>query len=613
MNTLQQKINKLHTEALNLPQEPGVYLFYNKENTIIYVGKAKNLKNRVSSYFNAHFDNYKTKILVNHILFFEHIIVETETDALLLENNLIKKYQPRYNIQLKDDKSYPWICIKKEPFPRVFQTRKLLKDGSKYYGPYTSVRLIRVLLNFFRHLFQIRTCKLDLTSQNIADKKFKVCLEYHINNCKAPCVGYQSSEKYNKSIEQIHNILKGNFSSVNSYLNNLMQEYARNLEFEKAQQIKDKLELLQKYQKKSTVLKLSGNYDVFSIISDEKNAYVNYLKIVDGAIIHVHTIELLKKLDEKDEEILAYAILEIIRNREINPSEIKEVILPFSLTLPYEHVKITLPKIGDKFKLLELSKRNAKYYRMDKIKQRNLLAGDRRTSDILKQMSKDLNMDELPQHIECFDNSNIQGTHPVAACVVFKNAKPDKKNYRKFNIKTVEGPDDFSSMEEIVYRRYAALLKEKKSLPQLIIIDGGKGQLSAAVKSLKKLDLYRKITIIGIAKRLEEIFFPEDPIPLYLDKTSRTLRVIQQARNEAHRFGITFHRKKRSNSFIKSFLEDIPGVGEKTIQNLYAQFKDMEGIKKANLHELEKVTGKSKAKKIIDYLESLEQKEEKNT
>ena len=595
-------ISRLKEEALKLPKEPGVYLFYNEKDIVIYVGKAKNLKNRVSSYFKDKFDNNKTKILVKHICRFEHIVVETETDALLLENNLIKKYQPRYNIMLKDDKTYPWICIKKEPFPRVFQTRNIIKDGSKYYGPYTSVRLVRVLIKMFCNLFQLRTCKYYLSAENISKNKFKVCLEYHINNCKGPCIGEQSEENYLKQIDQVHNILKGNFRPVKEYLTSIMKEYAKDTEFEKAQSVKEKLDLLQDYQSKSTVLtSSSGNFDVFSIVSDENLAYVNYLKVVDGAVINVHTVELVKKLNEPDDEILPYAILEIISGKQFGFDEIDEIIVPFGVNIPDNKIKITIPKIGDKLKLLQLSQRNAKYFRLDKVKQRTLTSADRHSSRILNTMKNDLKMKELPVHIECFDNSNIQGTNAVAACVVFKKAKPAKKEYRKFTIKTVEGPDDFASMEEVVYRRYKRLSEENKSLPQLIIIDGGKGQLSSAVKSLKKLRLYGKITIIGIAKRLEEIFFPEDPIPLYLDKNSETLKVIQNARNEAHRFGISFHRDKRSNEFIKSDLENIPGIGDKTIQELFKYFNSVKEISEVKSENLQKVVGKQKATRIYNY------------
>ncbi len=597
-------IENLKQEALKLPQKPGVYIFYNDKGTIIYVGKAKILKNRVSSYFSKNYDNTKTKILVRHIVKFEHIVVETETDALLLENNLIKKYRPRYNILLKDDKTYPWICIKNEAFPRVFQTRNVIKDGSKYFGPYTSVRMVRVLLRLLKSLFQIRTCNYKLTTENILSGKFKICLEHHIGNCKAPCVGKQTEENYNEQIIQIQNILKGNFSTVKAYLKDRMLQYSANLKFEKAQEIKEKLDVLQEYQSKSTILSSSsGNFDVFSILSDDDFAYLNYLKVVDGAVINVHTTEFKKKLNETDNEILPSAIIEIINKQQSGFEEIKEIILPFNSDYNFFNIKITVPKIGDKLKLIELSQRNAKYFRLDKIKQRTLVDSDRHKKRILNTMKKDLQMNELPVHLECFDNSNIQGAYPVASCVVFKNAKPSKKEYRKFNIKTVEGPDDFASMEEVIYRRYKRLKEEKSELPQLIIVDGGKGQLNSAVKSLKKLDLLGKITIIGIAKRLEEIFFPGDSVPLYLDKNSETLKVIQNARNEAHRFGITFHRNKRSKDFIKSELEKIPGIGKKTIEQLFSCFKSVKEISETEEKILEKCVGKSKSEIIFNYFQ----------
>ncbi len=592
----------LKNEAQNLPQEPGVYLFYNKENIVIYVGKAKSLKSRVSSYFVKNYDNNKTKILVKHIFKIEHIIVETETDALLLENNLIKKYQPKYNILLKDDKTYPWICIKNEPFPRVFQTRHIIKDGSKYFGPYTSVRLVRVLTQLFKTLFKLRTCNLNLSSEHIQAQKYNVCLEYHIQNCNAPCRSLQSETDYNVQIEHVQNILKGNFKSVKDYLKAQMETFSERMEYENAQKIKEKLQILNDYQSKSTVINSSkGNYDVFSIISDEKSSCVNYLKVVDGAVIKVHTVEFIKKLNEEDIDILPLAITQIISVQQFGFDEIDELIVPFPLDFGKNKLKITVPMIGDKQKLLELSQRNAKYFRLEKIKQRSLVSADRRYTEILNIMKADLRMDELPSHIECFDNSNIQGEQAVAACVVFKNAKPFKKEYRKFNIKTVSGPNDYASMEELIYRRYKRLSDEGKSIPQLIIIDGGKGQLNAAVNSLKKLNLYKKITIIGIAKRLEEIFFPEEKIPLYLDKNSPTLKIIQNARNEAHRFGITFHRDKRSKTFLKSELEKIPGIGKKTIQELYSFFNSLEEISTAEPEVLENVISIKRAKIIYDF------------
>ncbi len=536
-NTHENRIELLKRVALDLPELPGVYRFYDKEQEIIYVGKAKRLKQRVSSYFNKTQDRTKVVIMVRQIESIQFTVVETETDALLLENNLIKKHQPRYNVMLKDDKSYPWICIKNEPFPRVFQTRNVIKDGSKYYGPYTSIYLVRVLMELFKKLFTLRTCKFALTESNISQAKFQVCLEYHIKNCNAPCIRLQSEADYGLQISQIENILNGHFVSVKAYLTKMMNEYAANLNFENAQIVKDKLAVLENYQSKSTVVSPTvTNVDVFSITSDDDFAYVNMLKIVDGAIIQVHTAEFKKRLDETEAEILPIAMTEIIKNRMNSYTAASEFVVPFEVDFLYEKVKITVPKIGDKKKLLELSQKNVKYFMLEKHKERSLVDPDRHKKRILETMKTDLHLSELPVHIECFDNSNIQGTNPVAACVVFKDAKPSKKDYRKFNIKTVVGPDDFASMREIIHRRYKRLSEENESLPQLIIIDGGKGQLSAAVESLKELGLYGKIAIIGIAKRLEEIFFPSDSIPLYLDKNSETLKVIQQARNEAHRF-----------------------------------------------------------------------------
>ena len=583
-----------------LPDSPGVYLFHNDEGTVIYVGKAKNLKKRVSSYFVKTPENGKTRVLVKKIRDIKHIVVETEEDALLLENNLIKKYQPRYNILLKDDKSFPWIVIKNEPFPRVFQTRNLIRDGSIYFGPYTSAGMVRTLLDLFRHLYPIRTCNYNLSPENIKKKKYKVCLEYHIGNCKAPCIGAYSEEEYDKDIQQIKDILKGNISSVIKYLKDLMAEYSEKLEFEKAEDIRKRLDTLSSYQSKSTVVNPKMNdVDVFSFIEDETAGYVNYLKVVNGAIIQSHTMEFRKKLNESKEEILQMAITEI-RDRAKQLS--KEILVPFIPGVTFRESKFLVPKIGDKKKLLELSERNVKYYRLEKLKQ---IANSRkltRDQRILETMKEDLRLKELPVQIECFDNSNIQGHYPVAACVVFKNAKPAKKEYRHFNIKTVEGPNDFASMEEVVYRRYKRLLEEKKQLPQLIIIDGGKGQLGAAMNSLRKLDLQDKIAVIGIAKRLEELFYPGDPVPLYLDKNSETLKVIQNLRNEAHRFGITFHRNKRSSDFVKLQLENIPGVGEKTIHALYKKFRSFNKIKEATEDELTALLGKSKGKLIYSAL-----------
>lgn len=589
--------DNLKLQIQTLPNDPGVYQYYDKEDKLLYVGKAKNLKKRVSSYFTKKHDNAKTGVLVKKIHSIKHIVVATETDALLLENNLIKKYQPRYNVLLKDDKTYPWICIKKERFPRVFATRKLIKDGSEYFGPYTSFKTVNTLLDLIKGLYPLRTCNYDLSQDKIAAGKYKVCLEYHLGNCKGPCEGYQTNEAYNEQIAAIREILKGNFKSSLQGFKKLMMQYAENLQFEDAQRIKEKIEVLENYQAKSTIVnpKIS-NVDVFSIVTDESYAYINFLQLSYGSIIRSHTLEIKKKLDESDKELLEIAITEI-RNRFNSRS--KEVYVPFVVDLG-DKLKITIPKLGDKKRIIDLSERNAKYFRMERFKQEKITDPERHSNRIMKQMQKDLRLSVEPRHIECFDNSNIQGTNPVAACVVFKNGKPSKKDYRHFNIKTVEGPDDFASMEEVVYRRYKRLLDENEPLPQLIIIDGGKGQLSSALKSLDALELRGKITIIGIAKRLEELFYPGDKYPLYLDKKSETLKIIQQLRNEAHRFGITHHRNRRSKSALQTELETINGIGEKTIIDLMKAFKSVKRIKEASFEELEKVIGASKARKIYE-------------
>ena len=592
--------NNLKSVISVLPETPGVYLYYDDNGTVIYVGKAKNLKKRVASYFNKNQDNGKTRVLVKKIVNIKHIVVETEEDALLLENNLIKKYQPRYNILLKDDKSFPWIVIKNEPFPRIFQTRNVLRDGSQYFGPYTSVGMVRTILDLFRHLYPLRTCNYNLTEENIRNKKYKVCLAYHIGNCKAPCIGAYDEAKYNKDIQQIKDILKGNISSVIKYLKELMVTYSENMEFENAEDIKRRLESLSKYQAKSTIVSSKMNdVDVFSFIEDDSSGYVNYLKVMNGAIIQSHTMEFKRKLNEPKEEILQMAISEV-KNR--SKQLAKEILVPFIPMISFTGSSFIIPKIGDKRKLLDLSERNVKYYRLEKLKQQANSSKFTRDKRVLTTMKKDLRLNELPVQIECFDNSNIQGHYPVAACVVFKNAKPSKREYRHFNIKTVEGANDFASMEEVVYRRYKRLLEEKLALPQLIVIDGGKGQLGATMNSLRKLKLENKIAVIGIAKRLEEIFFPGDPVPLYLDKNTETLKVIQHLRNEAHRFGITFHRNKRSADFIKSELQNIPGVGEKTIHSLLKNFGSLNKIKKATLEQLSVTFGKSKAALIYNSL-----------
>ncbi|HEY5687774.1 MAG TPA: excinuclease ABC subunit UvrC, partial [Yeosuana sp.] len=532
------------------------------------------------------------------IVSIKHIVVDTETDALLLENNLIKKYQPRYNVLLKDDKSYPWICIKNERFPRVFSTRRVIKDGSEYFGPYTSMKTVSTLLDLIKGLYHLRNCNYDLSKEKIENGKYSVCLEYHLGNCKGACEGYETEEAYNENIKAIKEILKGNFKDSLSQFKIQMKQCAQNMHFEEAQKIKEKMEVLENYQSKSTIVnpKIS-NVDVFTIISDGSFGYVNFLQLSYGSIIRSHTLEIKKKLDETDQELLELAITEI---RQRFNSNSKEIYVPFEVDLGDE-VKVTIPKLGDKRHILELSLRNAKYYRMERFKQIKITDPDRHVNRIMAQMKTDLRLSVEPRHIECFDNSNIQGTNPVAACVVFKNGKPSKKDYRHFNIKTVEGPNDFASMEEVVYRRYKRLLEEDQPLPQLIIIDGGKGQLSSALKILDSLQLRGKIAIIGIAKRLEELFYPNDPIPLYLDKKSETLKIIQQLRNEAHRFGIEHHRNRRSKNALNTELETIPGIGEKTVVELLKQFKSASRVAKAKLDELESVVGVSRAEKIYSY------------
>jgi excinuclease ABC subunit C len=582
-----------------LPDSPGVYQYYDSEGKILYVGKAKSLKKRVASYFKDQHENGKTAVLVRKIADIKYILVNTELDALLLENNLIKKYQPRYNVMLKDDKTYPWICIKNERFPRVFPTRNVIRDGSTYFGPYASVKVMNTVLDLVRQLFRLRNCSLNLSEENIRAGKFKVCLEYHIGNCKGPCVAYESEEEYNETIAQIRDIIKGNISSVSRHLKTLMQQHIEKLEYEKAQVIKEKIDALEKFQSKSTVVSPTiTNVDVYSIISDEKTAYVNFLKVVNGSIIQGHTIELKKKLDESDEELLTLAIAEL---RERFHSEAKEIIVPLGISTEFPGISFLIPQRGDKKHLLDLSERNVDYYRREKQKQENLIDPERHTKRILETMKKDLHLLEEPRHIECFDNSNFQGAHPVAAMTVFKDCKPSKKDYRHFNIKTVEGPDDFASMEEIIYRRYKRVLEEQQSLPQLIVIDGGKGQLSAALTSLEKLGLRGKIAIIGIAKRLEEIYFPGDPIPMYLDKRSETLKIIQQIRDEAHRFGITHHRSKRDKATLKTELTEIPGISNGSAQKLLSHFKSVKRVKEATEEELSTVIGKAKGKVVAEF------------
>lgn len=583
-----------------LPSSPGVYQYFDKDNNLIYVGKAKNLKKRVCSYFNKDLSlSGKVRMMVSKIVDIKWIVVKSEFDALLLENNLIKEYKPRYNVNLKDDKTYPWICIKNEPFPRIFMTRNVIRDGSEYFGPYASVKMLHTLLDLIRQLYPRRTCSLALTEKNIEAGKFKVCLEYHIGNCLAPCVGKQTHEEYLSNIRNIRDIIKGNITQVRANLVSKMKDFAGNFQFEKAQLLKDKIEILDRYQSKSTVVNPAiHNVDVFSLAQDDQSGYVNFLKVVNGAIIQSHTIEIKKKLDETTEELLSIAIADLYTRF---ASDAKEIIVPTQPDFEIPGVIFTVPQRGDKKQLLELSERNAKYYQLDKLRQKELVDPERRTNRILETIKKDLRLKTLPVHMECFDNSNIQGTYPVAAMVVFKNARPEKKDYRHFNIKTVEGPNDFASMEEVIYRRYRRMLDEGHELPQLVIIDGGKGQLSSAMLSIEKLGLQGKIQLVGIAKRLEELYFPGDPMPLCLDKKSETLRVIQQMRDEAHRFGITHHRKRREKGTIKTALSDIQGIGPATAQALLRALKSVKKIKESNIEELAAVIGKSKAQLVFEH------------
>jgi len=585
-----------------MPSEPGVYQFFNKEDKIIYIGKAKNLKKRIASYFQKNIGSRKTKNLVKNIHEIKHIIVSSESDALLLENSLIKKYQPKYNILLRDDKTYPWIVIKKESFPRVLTTRRVEKDGSEYFGPFTNYKTVRTIMDIFSNLYSLRTCHYDLRQKNIIENKYKVCLEYHIGNCLGGCEGHQKEVDYNIYISNIRDFLKGNLSSSINYFKNEMKTASGSLRFEKAQKAKEKIELLENYQAKSTVVNSKlNNIDVFSIISDSSHAYVNHLQVAFGRIVRFHNVEIKKKLEETDKELL---LMTLVNLREKFSSKNNTVIsnIKFDKILD---LKFISPKAGDNKKLLDLSVRNATQFKIEKLKQVQIVDPERHTNRILNQMKIDLRLNEIPKHIECFDNSNIQGSNPVASCIVFKNSKPSKKDYRHFNIKTVEGPDDYASMEEVVFRRYKRMLDEKSVLPSLIIIDGGKGQLSSSIKALKKLKLENTIAILGIAKRLEEIFYPNDPIPLYLNKKSETLKVIQQMRNEAHRFAITFHRNKRSKQALTSSFDGIPGIGEKTKIALLKRFKSLKKIKETSLELLISEVGESKAKKLKEFLNSM--------
>lgn len=589
----------LELQLKTLPSDPGVYRYYDKNGQLLYVGKAKNIKKRVLSYFNKNLSGYRTRIMVGKIHRLETTIVPSEYDALLLENNLIKEHQPFYNVMMKDDKTYPWICIKNEDFPRIFLTRTLIKDGSEYYGPYAKVRPAKVLLDTIKHLYKLRTCNLNLAPQKIAEGKYRVCLEYHIKNCAGPCEQLESKEEYDKKIEAIRGIVKGDFRMARNYLTEEMTRYASLLEFENAQMVKERIDLLEEYQAKHTVVNPNiDDVDVFGMTSDETAAYVNFFKIRNGNIIQSYTTEIKKVLEETDEDILEEAIIEI---RQKFSSHSKEILLPFPISVEIPAVKLLVPKVGDKKRIVELSERNAKEYRIEKLKQVQIVDPERHTNRIMAEMQKLLRMPEEPRHIEGFDNSNIQGTNPVSACVVFRDGKPSKSDYRIFHPKTVEGANDFATMEEVIYRRYRRMLDEGEVLPQLILIDGGKGQLSSAVKSLKLLGIYGKVTVIGIAKRLEEIYFPEDPIPLYLDKKSETLKILQRVRDEAHRFGVRHHRTRRKNATIQTELEEIPGVGEKSIELLFKRLKSVKRIKEAPFETLAEILGTRKGKIVWEY------------
>ncbi len=582
-----------------LPNKPGVYQHLDKNGKILYIGKAKDLQKRVSSYFTKSHSSARIHVMVRKVVDIKTIVTESEFDALLLENNLIKEYQPRYNINLKDDKTYPWICIKNEPFPRIFPTRNPIKDGSEYFGPYASVKVMKTVLGLIRQLYHIRTCKLNLSTENIQAEKFRVCLEYHIGNCLGPCEGRQTESSYNQDVEAARQLIKGNLSGVKRQIEKQMQAAAEELRFEDAQKLKEKYQLIDRYQAKSTVVNPNiTNVDVFTAFTDAEYGYVNFIKIVDGAVLQSHTVEMKKKLDEQEAEFLELAIPEL---RQRFQSDATEVYLSHAIQVEIPGVEFHVPQRGDKKHLVELSLKNGRYFRLEKLKNIQIVDPDRHVKRLMSQMQKDLRLSQEPRHIECFDNSNIQGTNPVSACVVFKDGKPSKKDYRHFNIKTVEGPDDYASMYEAVHRRYRRLLNEEEPLPQLVVIDGGKGQLSSALKALEDLELRGTIAILGIAKRLEELYFPEDPYPLHLDKRSETLKVIQRLRDEAHRFGITHHRKRRSKSAFSNELEKIDGIGAKTAKDLLRKFKSVKQVKAATKEALSEVVGNNRAEKITSY------------
>ena len=608
--------DKIKSILKTSPTDPGVYRYYDDKGEIIYVGKAKNLKRRVHSYFNKQQQSRKVSVLVSRIDDIRFTVVNSEMEALLLENNFIKQYKPRYNILLKDDKTYPWICIKNEKFPRVFLTRKKVNDGSTYFGPYPSVMTAKTLLEMLRQLYPIRNCKLILRQENIKNGHYRPCLEYHIGNCKAPCDGSVSEDDYNEMIYNVKKVIKGNIQEVLRDMRSKMMAHAAKLEFEQAQDIKDKYDLLENYHAKSVVCSNTAHdMEVFSFEDADASFYINYMKIVEGAIIQSHSLEIKRKLEETPEELLSMAIIEIHQMNTGTDSDTdshinkgkknREIIIPIELDINIEGVRFTVPQRGEKFEILELSQRNAKQYRLEMEKLRTLVDPERHTKRILNQMKEDLKLPVLPEVIECFDNSNFQGDYAVAAMTQFVNAKPNKSGYRHFNIKTVEGPNDFASMEEIIYRRYSRLLNENQRLPDLIVVDGGKGQLSSAVKILQQLGLFGKISIIGIAEKLEEIYFPGDSIPLYIDKRSETLKVIQHIRDEAHRFGITHHRKKFEKGFIHSELNDIKGIGKQTAEKLMLELKSVKNIKEASIETLESIVGKAKAKIVWEHFKGV--------
>lgn len=596
---LVKKSDQLKKVLASVPEQPGVYKYFDDFDQLLYIGKAKNLKKRVSSYFTKHHDHRKTRVLVSKIERIDVTVVDTEMDALLLENNLIKEFQPRYNVNLKDDKSFPFIRITKERFPRVFPVRNPVKDGSEYFGPYTSVRMMHVLLDFIRQIYPVRNCNLLLSEENIRAGKFRICLEYQIGNCTGPCENLETEDVYNERIEAIRNILRGNLTEVKDNLRKVMNKAAEELRFEQAHQFKEKLKLVENFQARSTIVNNRiHNVDVFSVAEEGNFAFVNFLKVANGMIIQTQTIEYRKKLDESPEELLELAIAEI-RNR--YHSTAKEIIVPFELELEEDEWVFTVPKAGDKKKLLDLSVKNALFYKREKLNQYEKLNPDLRTDRLMDRMQNDLRLKEQPRHIECFDNSNMQGSFPVSACVVFKNGKPAKKEYRHFNVQTVSGPNDFATMEEVITRRYSRLLAENEALPQLIVVDGGKGQLSSAAEALKKVGIYERLAVIGIAKRLEEIYYPEDPLPLYLDKSSETLKIIQQMRDEAHRFGITHHRKRRLKGSLKTELVDIEGVGDQTAADLLRVFRSVKKIRESSLEELSSVIGMHRAERVYAH------------